>query len=143
MDNANDNDTCIKFIADAFGLDNGWVAQSRLRCLGHIINLVVKALVFGKGVSKLERELQLAGDNEAFKIWSSKGPIGKAHNICVYINRNDARRQEFRLCVQEGMNVKLTEVKNLLIDGGIRWNSISFMIDRCKSCYCYLRTPHR
>ena len=31
--------------------------KERLRCVSHIINLIVKALIYGKGVSKLKRLL--------------------------------------------------------------------------------------
>jgi hypothetical protein len=94
-DNAGENDNAITELAKLFEIDP---QTQRLRCLGHIINLVVKALLFGKGVSKLERELRGAADEAQFEIWGRKGPIGKLHNLCVYINRNDKRRQVFRDC---------------------------------------------
>ena len=40
MDNAKDNDTALKELATRFDID---IKFSRLRCLGHVINLVVKA----------------------------------------------------------------------------------------------------
>jgi hypothetical protein len=97
---------------------------SRLRCLGHIINLVVKALL-PKGVSKVERELAGASSEEAFKIWNKQGPIGKLHNICVYVNTNSTRQTVFKGC-QGGE----FQVYRLLVDGGIRWNSTEAMISR-------------
>jgi hypothetical protein len=65
MDNAKDNDYALNTLSQVFVIDT---KRSRMRCLGHIINLVVKALLFGKGVSKLQRELTGASDAEAFKI---------------------------------------------------------------------------
>jgi hypothetical protein len=48
MDNATNNDTALEALTiDIPGLD---VRQQRLRCLGHIINLVVSSLLFGTGV---------------------------------------------------------------------------------------------
>ncbi len=41
MDNAGDNNTMLKELTTGFDID---VDFSRLRCLGHIINLVVKAV---------------------------------------------------------------------------------------------------
>jgi|SRR5579871_587557 len=123
MDNARDNDTALKELATRYDID---VDSSRLRCLGHIINLVVKALLFGKGVSKLERQLAGASFDEAFKIWNSKGPIGKLHNICVYVNQNSTRMEMFKDC-QAG---EALQVYRLLVDGGIRWNSTEAMISR-------------
>ena len=54
MDNARDNSTALQALAEEFDFEVGF---SRLRCLGHIINLVVKVLLFEKSVSKIEREL--------------------------------------------------------------------------------------
>jgi hypothetical protein len=112
MDNAGDNDAAVKELANGFNID---VDFSRLRCLGHIINLVVKALLFGKGVSKVERELAGAPSEEAFKIWNSRGPIGKLHNICVYVNLNSTRQEVFREF--QGGEFR---VYRLLVDGGIQ-----------------------
>jgi len=86
MDNAQDNDSAIKELARTFGLNED---QVHLQCIGHIINLIVKALLFSKGISKLERELCGASDKDIFKIWSKNGPIGKVHNLCTYVNRSD------------------------------------------------------
>src|ERR1700761_9514033 len=44
LDNATNNDTAIADLASEFGFDP---LQRRVRCFGHIINLVVKALLFG------------------------------------------------------------------------------------------------
>jgi hypothetical protein len=122
MDNARDNDAAVKELAKGFNID---VDFSRLRCLGHIINLVVKALLFGKGVSKVEWELAGASSEEAFKIWNSRGPIGKLHDICVYVNLHSTRQEVFREC--QGGEFR---VYRLLVDGGIRWNSTEAMISR-------------
>jgi hypothetical protein len=129
MDNAGDNDTMLKELATQFDIN---VDHSRMRCLGHIINLVVKALLFGKGVSKLERKLAGASFDEVFKIWNSLGPIGKLHNICVYVNYNSARMSAFKECQGEEF-----QHYQLLTDGGIRWNSAEAMISRGMLCYYY------
>ncbi len=127
MDNAGDNDTCIETLAQFFDIDQ---KKQRLRCIGHIINLIVKAILFGDGVSKLQRQLCGASDDDTFKIWNKKGPIGKLHNICVYINRNDQRREVFRSCQAETAQDDEIFYYQLLVDGGIRWNSIYYMIKR-------------
>jgi len=88
----------LKELATRFNINVGYL---RLRCLGYIINLVIKALLFGKSVSKLERKLAGALYNNAFKIWNSIGPIGKLHNICIYINYNLTRIIIFRECQEE------------------------------------------
>ncbi len=95
MDNTTDNDTMLKELATRFNINVGY---SRLRCLGYIINLVIKALLFGKGVSKLKRKLAGTLYDEAFKIWNGIGLISKLYNIYVYINYNLIRMITFREC---------------------------------------------
>ena len=50
MDNAYNNDTCLKALSLLYPID---VSDARLRCLGYIINLVVKYLLYSKGGAKL------------------------------------------------------------------------------------------
>ena len=98
MDNVIDNDTMLKELATWFDINVGYLC---LRCLSYIINLVIKALLFGKGVSKLEWKLAGVLYDEAFKIWNGIGPISKLHNIYVYINYNLIRMIIFRECQEE------------------------------------------
>ena len=93
MDNAIDNNTILKELATRFNINIGYLC---LRCLGYIINLIIKALLFGKGVSKLKQKLAGTLYNKAFKIWNGIGPISKLHNICVYINYNLTRMTAFK-----------------------------------------------
>jgi hypothetical protein len=111
--------------------------DARIRCIGHIINLIVKAILFGKGLSKLEKELCGASDDETFAIWNKQGVIGKIHNISVYVNRTDQRRQEFfkgqadaRLLDDDADEGDEDFYYQLLTDGGVRWNSVYYMIKR-------------
>jgi hypothetical protein len=65
MDNATDNNTMLKELATRFDIN---ISYSRLRYLSYIINLVIKALLFSKGVSKLKRKLASTLYNKVFKI---------------------------------------------------------------------------
>jgi len=65
MDNTTDNNTMLKELATRFDINVGY---SRLQCFSYIINLVIKALLFSKGVSKLKRKLAGTLYDEAFKI---------------------------------------------------------------------------
>src|SRR5438552_12897195 len=51
LDNASNNDTCIEALAKEFGFN---AQDRRLRCAGHIINLVAKALLFGNDIKAFE-----------------------------------------------------------------------------------------
>jgi hypothetical protein len=50
MDNAGDNDKCLEALQRSFSSIDP--EADRIRCIGHIINLVVKALLFGEGIAK-------------------------------------------------------------------------------------------
>ena len=93
MDNAIDNNTILKELATRFNINIGYLC---LRCLGYIINLIIKALLFGKGVSKFKRKLTSASYDKAFKIWNGIGSISKLYNIYIYINYNLIRMTVFR-----------------------------------------------
>jgi len=55
----------LKELATRFDINVGYL---RLRYLSYIINLVIKALLFSKSVSKLKRKLAGALYNNVFKI---------------------------------------------------------------------------
>jgi hypothetical protein len=125
MDNATNNDTALDALAIP-GVDRH---QSRLRCFGHIINLVVKAMLFGSSSASLQQQLGKAGDDNAFKVWREQGAIGKLHNIIYYITRSGKRRRVFERCQKERIDSsKLT--LQLVKDIGVRWNSTFTMITR-------------
>jgi hypothetical protein len=129
MDNASSNDTCIQQLAKRFSTVR---SSSRLRCSGHILNIIVKALLFGDGVSKLEQQLCGASDEERFQIWRKHSFIGKLHNFCVWINRSDQRRELLQTYIAQAYakgNIQHLYTR-VLVDGGIRWNSVYKMIDR-------------
>jgi len=56
-------------------------------CVGHIINLIVKSILFGEGLSKFVKELAGASDIENFRLWRRQEVIGRLHNIVKYISR--------------------------------------------------------
>lgn len=47
-------------------MPDGWSSTRRVRCIGHIINLVVKVLLFGTEESRIQEALNAAGDDELF-----------------------------------------------------------------------------
>ena len=129
MDNARDNDKLMDNLAQKLPDFNP--KACRLRCAGHIINLIVKAALFSKGVSKLQRALVGASDEETFKLWNETGAIGKAKNLTVYINRTDQRRSAFKACQSIGASEDdPIFYLELLTDGGVRWNAVYKMIKR-------------
>ena len=130
MDNASNNDMLVEHLGDMLRevsiLFNP--IRRRLRCLGHVINLVVQDFLFGKSsddVSYINTEPDLPDvvipSDDELDIWRKAGPMGKLHNIVVYICRSDQRRQRFK------------ELSNGLIlrrDQATRWHSWYDMLYR-------------
>jgi len=127
MDNADNNDTAIKRLAELYPID---VNEQRLRCFGHIVNLVVKALLFGEGLSTFQKQLAMADDAGSYKLWRKQGAIGKLHNLVVYICRSGKRLVAFNKVQQEVADEVLVFCLKLQRDTGVRWNSVYKMIKR-------------
>jgi hypothetical protein len=122
-DNASNNDTALKALAASIPGMN--VKESRLRCFGHVVNLVVKAMRYGD--NGLQAKLADCGDHNAFKVWREGGSIGRLHNIVTYIGGSDKRRRAFELAQKvDASDLSLQFVKDI----GVRWSSTFDMIVR-------------
>ena len=66
--NAGDNNTAIAQILKLLNLPDNWAEQSQYQYLSHIIDLVVNALLFGRSISKLKKNLKATRDLNAYKI---------------------------------------------------------------------------
>ena len=93
MDNAGYNNTCIIELKRYFPIINE--KEHRLRCASRIFNLITKVILFGKGVSKWQRKLLGASDNESFRLRREKGPTRRLYNFMKFIGRSNQRRTEF------------------------------------------------
>ena len=127
LDNAESNDSCLETLARWFPMD---VPQRRLRCIGHVINSVVRAVIFGSNVSAFEAELRGATDEFSFDVWAKKGAVGRLHNLATYIRRTDQRRQALRRLQTELAGDDPIFTLEIVVDGKTRWNSIYVMMKR-------------
>jgi hypothetical protein len=122
-DNATNNDTALAALAAS--IPSLEVKDSRLRCFGHIVNLVVKAMLYGD--TQLQSQLDDCGDHEAFKVWRKQGAIGRLHNLVTYIGGSDKRRKAF----EQSQKVDASDLSLQLVkDIGVRWSSTYDMIVR-------------
>ena len=130
-DNADNNDTCIDDLSAEFGFDP---LHRRLRCMGHVINLVVRMLLFGANSSALDEEEE---DPDAvlrqILAWRKIGPVGKLRNIIFWIFDSEQRIKKLLklqdLEPQEDAsrpNTKLLPIKPV----ETRWNSMESAIER-------------
>lgn len=74
-DNATNNDTCIEALGTEFGFNP---LHRRLRCSGHKINLVARAMLWGVDEEAFENELaHVTIEDQDLLIWRRRGPLGK------------------------------------------------------------------
>lgn len=130
---------------------------SRLRCAGHIFNLVCTAILFGvdeealedtqydfsqqqddstsgtQAVTAFKTTLANGTDEEQHCAWLRKGPVRKLHNLVVHIKANNSRIAIFESkqieVIDEGESSQ-RRILRLVTNGGIRWNSTYLMIER-------------
>lgn len=121
MDNASNNNMLITALnAEVAGVSS----EQRLRCAGHIINLVVKTILCGEEISDFKKEIIRCSDSKVFELWRKFGALGRIHKMVKYIMRSDQRRQHFNI-IQGRERTKNTEdnslfqhTAKLLIKGG-------------------------
>lgn len=111
------NDTTVETLAQTYNID---ATEQRLRCLGHVVNLVVQALLYGEDLTTLSKELEDASDISQFKIWRQQGAIGKLHNLVVYICRSEQRTGIFNNIQRELANELKASALRLKRDTGVR-----------------------
>ncbi|KPA35844.1 transposase [Fusarium langsethiae] len=88
-DNAESNDTCLEELATELGFNK---QHHRLRCCGHIINLVARSILFGTDADAFEEDCQADKElQDEMRLWRAKGPIGKLHNIVHWVQRSGQR----------------------------------------------------
>ncbi|KJZ68294.1 hypothetical protein HIM_12315 [Hirsutella minnesotensis 3608] len=135
LDNAGNMDTAAESIATALGFGS---KRRRVRCFGHVLNLVVKALLFGHRADAFEAEIEGDSVLDAAKheIWRKKGPIGKLHNLVHWIHRSDrltyrlrALQEDF-LARAEKPQLHMKKAVDVVRDNQTRWLSTLYMIRR-------------
>ncbi|KAF4435092.1 putative AC9 transposase [Fusarium austroafricanum] len=135
LDNASNNDTAMEEIGKALGLEG---KTRRLRCFGHILNLAVKALLFGHNSEAFEDDIQgnETLDAKAHELWRRKGPVGKLHNLIFWIHRSDSLTNLLRSLQLAAYSksddpvVRAKKPLDVIIDVVTRWLSTLYMIRR-------------
>jgi hypothetical protein len=149
LDNATNNDTCLATMAKTYGWSKKEVLQRRLRCFGHIINLVAQAFVFGAQSEIFEQTLEVYEkqiQDGTIKLWELRGPIGKLHYVVLYILKTPQRLQRFLAGFKDEVSPTDLMPKR---DNSTRWNSVYYMIQRALrlkdnlDVFCSLNTRDR
>lgn len=149
LDNARNNDTAMAALAEEFRFD---AEHRRLRCLGHILNLVVKQLIFGTNANAMETDddvdmdLNAAGDE--LRKWRKKGPIGRLHNFVGTISNSphlvqlllEWQKEDIasgKLPRTDAATGKARRPLMPVSDNETRWNSRYRMMQRAKLLRSY------
>ena len=125
-DNASENAACLDILSDELFIDT---RKRHVRCMGHVINLVAQAMLFGEDVEAFEDSIANVTTEEVeLRTWRRKGPIGKLHNLIRFICYSEQRRSLF-LKVQRDQPPAMRSqrlrggVYELKHDNLTRWNS--------------------
>jgi hypothetical protein len=114
LDNALSNDTCVQEI-----LKQLWpeldLQKRRLCCFGYIVNLAAKAFLFGEEAEAFELEIdsyvQRQQEEKELQAWRKLEPIGKLHNVVIYIWKTPQRCKAF---IDLGKNEEVVEAESKL-----------------------------
>ena len=108
--------------------------SSRLRCFGHIINLVVIGFLWGSDWGAFEinvaHDTDIEKESLLLKSWRKKGPMGKLHNIGTWILRTPQRRDKFSYKVQLAREREYTGPLIPLVGNVTRWSSDADALER-------------
>jgi hypothetical protein len=100
-----------------------------------VLNLSAKAFLFGKEFDAFEKDIENVREHsellKELNIWRKRGPVGKLHNIVVFICRSPQRRDKFAdiKTFSESETTDFNHLK-LVVDNATRWNSLYLMIER-------------
>ncbi|KAN0113673.1 hypothetical protein V8E52_007472 [Russula decolorans] len=119
-DNASNNNTMLKEFAKHVCAETGWIFNpetDRIRCLAHIINLAMQALISTHSKSKHYNPAEPDADFT----------VGNGRDVAC----SSAKRKQLFADLQHHRNMK--PIHQLLIDMPVRWSSTYIMTSRTES----------
>ncbi|KAG6989179.1 putative AC9 transposase [Fusarium oxysporum f. sp. conglutinans] len=142
-DNAASNDVCLRNFytnLDA-SITRADAEARRMRCFGHILNLVAQAFLYGDDAASFELQSDAYGMlervEEDLEHWRTKGPVGKLHNIVKFIRASPQRTEAFKAHAREQEEADIyklgeesTAELEVIQNNATRWNSTYMMIER-------------
>jgi hypothetical protein len=136
LDNAENNTTVMVAIGQKLGFDG---KLRRGRCIGHIVNLAAKALLFENDPNAFEKQLDGTSplNNADYQLWRTQGPIGRLHNLVIDV-RNMHKLSHGFLKIQKKAGI--TNTLRLIINNETRWLSQLYMVRRAIQLKTYIKT---
>lgn len=131
-DNASNNTTCLKFLSEEFGFIR---PDYHIRCAGHVLNLVAKAILIGSDVDAFESDLEdLRFEDHELNKWREKGPTGTLHNVVKYITGSPQHIEAFEdIQRKNNMDSEGDTVLKFIKDNFTRWNSFDDRAERANT----------
>jgi hypothetical protein len=128
LDNAKNNDTTLQELGKIMGFEP---KEKRLRCMGHVLNLIAEEYLFGQDSTTFPDKYKAAGAPERRQLWRQRGELGKLHNLVAHVMASGKRTDLFQ-SLQVDLNTRKAQGKmwKLVLDGGVRWNASYQMICR-------------
>ena len=132
VDNANNNDTTIEYLAERFDFNAG---ERRLRCAAHVFNLVAHQIMYGTDLEAFKHEIQRPKElEEELQLWRKKGPLGRLYNIIMWVTDKHAdsnrakvfkeiQTQQFTAMRADPEDESSNRVYDLNRPNNTRWNS--------------------
>ncbi|KAI1671847.1 Dimer-Tnp-hAT dimerization containing protein [Pyrenophora tritici-repentis] len=122
LDNASNNDTAVKSLAEEFGFI---ASERRLRCCCHILNLSAQLVIWGKDRSAYENEAAHLEEEEKYMDeWRKYGPVGVLFDVIASICTPQTRQLLERLQCEEAESLGVTpHIRQLVKPVKTRWNS--------------------
>jgi hypothetical protein len=131
LDNASNNDKAVEELGRKFEWQEP--AARRIRCFGHVLHLVATAMLFVHDTQALE-DL----DPDDFDEWTKRGPVGKLHNLVVWINRSNKATVILRRLQDDDPDKNYPGTLDVVLDNCTRWLSQYYMIERAIKLRRYL-----
>ncbi|KAK5988728.1 Putative AC9 transposase-like protein [Cladobotryum mycophilum] len=141
-DNASTNDTYLWYFCRQLepSFNAADTKARRMRCYGHVLNLVARSFLFGNDADSFELESDINGmrglEERDLQHWRSKGSIGKLRNIVKFIRSSPQRSKQFKRTVHEQdydehlLCEASTAKLEVIMDNDTRWNSTYLVIER-------------
>jgi len=122
LDNASNNDRAVDALGDKFQWRNPF--SRRIRCFGHILHLVATAMIFVNDNYTLEGDL----DPDDFGKWMKRGPVGRLHNLVVWIHRSNKATGILRRLQEDDPEKSYPGTLDVVLDNSTRWLSQYYMM---------------
>ena len=74
--------------------------------MGHVLNLIAKAYLFGQDVSDFKKIFKEQGLSGRRKMWRDRGELGKLYNLVAHVMAS-GKRSDLFTALQETENVPL------------------------------------